>query len=281
MLTWVIQQQCLPDDGGPCSPALLGSLSLLASPAVKEIWSTYLCVLNPASTLESPEVIKNSRMPGSRHFHLMSTQGWQARTAWALRLFPPSKSQDKMTTVRAYHRTRQLEQSERSSPSLEFSLFWACAVFSLESFPSALSTVWSREEIWAEGNNRLEHRSLQVPNWRRRQLRDSETVTFQHLGVEEDGPARAAAQGWLLVPPGQPSHPLTQPHQVCFWISKPPWVSQIQSSLVLGPQCGTCWETGWEHFFNLSIIHSSLCVGALWCPFCRTLSTLETRSRWW
>lgn len=109
----------------------------------------------------------------------------------------------------------------------------------------------------------------------------TQRLTFQHLGVDEDGPARAAAQGWLLVPPGQPSHPLTQPHQVCFWISKPPWVSQIQSSLVLGPQCGTCWETGWEHFFNLSIIHSSLCVGALWCPFCRTLSTLETRSRWW
>lgn len=29
MLTWVIQQQCLPDDGGPCTPALLGLLSLL------------------------------------------------------------------------------------------------------------------------------------------------------------------------------------------------------------------------------------------------------------
>lgn len=47
-----------------------------------------LCSRNPASMLESPEVIKNSRMPGSRHFHLMSTQGWQARTAWALRLPP-------------------------------------------------------------------------------------------------------------------------------------------------------------------------------------------------
>jgi len=121
MLTWVIQQQCLPDDGGPCSPALLGSLSLLASPVVKEIWSTYLCVLNPASTLESPEVIQNTRMPGSRHFPPMSTQGWQARTAWALRLLPPPKSRDQMTTVRAYHRTRQLEQFERLSPSPEFS----------------------------------------------------------------------------------------------------------------------------------------------------------------
>jgi hypothetical protein len=171
MLTWVIQQQCLPDDGGPCSPALLGSLSLLASPVVKEIWSMYLCVLNPASTLESPEVIKNTRMPGSRHFPPMSTQGWQARTAWALRLLPPPKSRDQMTTVRAYHRTRQLEQFERLSPSPEFSclLFWMCAVFSLESFPSKLSTVWSREdEIWAEGNNRLQHRFLQVPNWRHR-----------------------------------------------------------------------------------------------------------------
>ena len=223
MLTWVIQQQCLPDDGGPCSPALLGSLSLLASPVVKEIWSTYLCVLNPASTLESPEAIKNTRMPGSRHFPLMSTQGWQARTAWALKLFPPPKSWDQMTTVRVYHRTRQLEQFESLSLSPEFSclLFWVCAVFSLESLPSKLSTVWSREdEIWAEGNNRLEHRFLQVPNWRRRQLRSPETVPFQHPGIEEEGPARAAAQGWLLIP---------QVSLLTHWLSCTRCVSESQS----------------------------------------------------
>ena len=71
MLTWVTQNQFLPDDGRPCNLALLGSLSLLDSPVVKEIWSTYLCVLNPASMLESSEIIKNRRMPDSRHFPLM------------------------------------------------------------------------------------------------------------------------------------------------------------------------------------------------------------------
>lgn len=99
-LTWVIHRQFLPDDGGLLSPALLGSLSLLALPIVRKFWRTYLCVLNPASALEPPGELHKQQDAWSQAFSSGVHPGLTSRDCMSIETFPPPKSQDQMTTVK-------------------------------------------------------------------------------------------------------------------------------------------------------------------------------------
>lgn len=165
-------------------------------------------------------------MPCPRHFPLVCTQGWQAGTAWALKHFPAPKSQDRMTTVKLAVEPEvlwTLNNLEGHFLHQSFHVYGleCCEIFSLVSFPSKVSTALSRKDkVWASGNNKLEHNFLQVWNWRCSHLRSQVGVTFQHLGVEEEGQAKASAEAGSSSP---------QVNLLTHWLSFTRCVSRSRS----------------------------------------------------
>lgn len=225
-LTRVIHHQFLPDDGGLFSPALLGSLSLLALPIVRKFWRTYLCVLNPASALEPPGELHKQQDAWSWAFSSGVHPGLTSRDRMSIETLLTSEIPGPNDNCQTCRRTRGLanpEQLGRSFPSPEFSCLWFRVLWNIfpVSFPSKVSTALSRKyKVWASGNNKLEHNFLQVWNWRYSHLRSQVGVTFQHLGVEEEGQAKASAKA------GSSS---LQVHLLTHWLSFTRCVSRCRS----------------------------------------------------